>query len=272
MTMKEKLPDTVTRRIAVILELGGSGQPLLDLLQPLLDIEGDTDLLGVFVEDDELLRAAALPFVQELCRLTFRVREFHSVEFERAVAMRTRSARLALDELTSRLGVPHTFRSVRGPAVNLLRDTAHSADITVFEPMWMFAAAQLSPSVHRRPQKRIVVAVDDLETGAEVLIAAALLAEGGSRRLSVLLTGPAVKELDALDSLITELLPAGPARIRIVPEPGVQSLIAETRLEGAGMLVLGATEERLKPESLRLLREQLRCPVCLISRREDTSE
>jgi hypothetical protein len=229
--MKEKLPDTVTRRIAVILELGGSGQPLLDLLQPLLDIEGDTDLLGVFVEDDELLRAAALPFVQEL-----------------------------------------SFRSVRGPAVNLLRDTAHSADITVFEPMWMFAAAQLSPSVHRRPQKRIVVAVDDLETGAEVLIAAALLAEGGSRRLSVLLTGPAVKELDALDSLITELLPAGPARIRIVPEPGVQSLIAETRLEGAGMLVLGATEERLKPESLRLLREQLRCPVCLISRREDTSE
>jgi hypothetical protein len=271
--MPAKLPDTAPRRIAVILGLGGTGRPLLDVLRLLLGKDTEIGLQGVFIEDDELHRAAALPFVKELCRLTLSVREFHSDQFERVVALRTRGARRAIAELAQHMRVAHTFRKVRGSTVSLLLETTRSADIIVFEPLRMLAAAPISPPVQiHHPQKRIVVAIDDLATGADALIAATLLAEGEMRRISVLLTAAASAEQDTLDKVISDLLPASPARILLLSEPGVRYLITAARAEGAGMLVLGASEELLKPESLRALREQLRCPICLVKRWDGSTD
>jgi hypothetical protein len=87
-------------------------------------------------------------------------------------------------------------------------------------------------------------------------------------RISVLLHAEDPAEQDVLERMISDLLPAGPARVLLLSEPGIQCLIAAARAEGAGALVLGASEELLKSQSLRSLREQLRCPVCLVRRRE----
>ena len=269
MPMQAKLPDTAPRRITVILGMGGSGKPLLNVLRPLLGRDTEIDLQGVFVEEDELQRAAALPFVKELCRLTLSVREFHSAQFERAVVLRTRTARRAVAEFAQHMGVPHTFRNFRGSTISLLQETAHSADITVFEPLRMFTSSPTPlPVQTRRSQQHIVVAVDDRATAVEVLIAATQLAEGEMHRISVLLPAVVPAEQEALEGLISDLLPASPARVLLLTEPGIQCLIAAARAEGAGMLVLGASEELLKPQSLRSLREQLHCPVCLVRRRE----
>jgi nucleotide-binding universal stress UspA family protein len=263
--MPVKLPDTVVRRVAVVLGTSGSGQQLLNFLQPLLGINTEINLQGVFIEDDELQRAAALPFSKELCRLTLSVREIQSARFERTIALQTRTAHRAIAALAQRMGVSHSFRKVRGSTISLLRETAHSADITVFEPLRIFAASPIAPPVHTsRPQQRIVVAVENPATAAETLIAAALLAEGEMHRVSVLLTTATATGLAALDHLISDLLPANPARILLLPNSGIQNLITTARAERADMLVLGASEELLKPESLRLFIEQLRCPICLV--------
>jgi hypothetical protein len=265
--MPAKLPDKVTRQIAVVLGTSGSDQPLLDVLRPLLDKDAEINLQGVFVVDDELQQAAALPFTKELCRLTLSVREIQSARFERTIALRTSIARKAVAGLALRMGVPHTFRKVQGSTVSLLRETVHSADITVFEPLRIFAAPPVTPPVHtRRSQQRIVVAIDDLAMGARALIAASLLAEGEMRRISVLLIATAPAEQEALHRMISKLLPSEPASIQLLSTPGVQHLIAAVRAENAGMLVLGASEKLVKSESLRSLREQLQCPVCLVRR------
>ena len=230
--MPVKLPDTVTRRVAVILGTGGSGQQLLNFLQPLLGKDTEINLQGVFIEDDELQRAVALPFSKELCRLTLSVREIQSARFERTIALQTRTARRAIADLARRMGVSHTFHKVRGSTISLLLETAHSADITVFEPLRIFAASPIAPPVlASRLKQRIVVAVDDPAT---------------------------------LDRLISDLLPAAPARILLSPGSEIQNLIAAARAERADMLVLGTSEKLLNPESLRLLIEQLRCPICLV--------
>jgi hypothetical protein len=253
--------------------MGGSGQPLLDVLRLLLGKNTEIDLQSVFIEDDEMQRAAALPFVKELCRLTLSVREFHSAQFKRAIALRTRAARRAIAELAQHSGVPHTFRNVQGSTISLLQEAAYSADITVFEPLRMFAATPVSPLVRaRRSQQRIVVAIDDLVTGADALIAATLLAEGEMRRISVILSTATPAEQDALNRMISRLLPAGPARILMLSEPGIQNLIAAARAEGASMLVFGASQELLKPDSLRSLRQQLRCPICLVRRWDGSND
>jgi len=230
--MPARLPDTVTRRVAVVLGTSGSGQQLLNVLQPLLGKDTEIDLQGVFIEDDELQRAVALPFSKELCRLTLSVREIQSARFERTIALQTRTAHRAIAGLARRMGVSHTFHKVRGSTISLLLETAHSADITVFEPLRIFAASPIAPPAHTsRPKQRIVFAVDDPAT---------------------------------LDRLVSDLLPTAPARILLSPGSEIQNLIAATRAERADMLVLGTSEKLLKPESLRLLMEQLRCPICLV--------
>ena len=110
--------DKVPRRIAVILGSGGSGRSLLDLVLPLLSRGREVEMHGVFLEEAEVRHAAELPFVKELCRVTFSVREFNSDHFERALALRMRTARRALAVLARRTGVMHSFRNVRGPAIS----------------------------------------------------------------------------------------------------------------------------------------------------------
>jgi len=221
----------------VILGTSGSGQQLLDFLQPLLGKDTEINLQGVFIEDDALQRTAALPF-KELCRLTLSVREIHSDQFERTIALQTRTARRAIAGLAQRMGVSHTFRKVRGSTISLLLETAHSADITIFEPLRIFAASPIAPPLHTSwPKQRIVVAIDDPAT---------------------------------LDRLISDLLPTAPARILLSPGSEIKNLIATVRAERADMLVLGTSEKLLKPESLRLLMEQLRCPICLVRQWDST--
>ena len=62
--MPEKLPDTNPRRVAVIMGTSGSDRALLEVLRPLLGKDPAIDLQGLFVVDDDLQTAAALPFVK----------------------------------------------------------------------------------------------------------------------------------------------------------------------------------------------------------------
>ena len=238
--MPVRLPDTVTRQVAVVLGTSGSGQQLLNVLQPLLGKDTEINLQGVFIEDNELQRAVALPFSKELCRLTLSVRDIQSARFERTIALQARTAHRAIAGLARRMGVSHTFHKVRGSTISLLLETAHSADITVFEPLRIFAASPIAPPVHTsRPKQRIVVAVDDPAT---------------------------------LDRMNNELFLSDHARVLLLPGSGMQNLIAAARAESADMLVLGTSEELLKPESLRSLLEQLRCPICLVRRWDGSAD
>jgi len=259
--------NRVLRRVAVVLGISRADRALLNILQPLLDKETETNLQGVFIEDNELQQVANLPFVKELCRLTLSVREIHSTQFERTVAVRTRSARRAITSLALSTGLPHSFQTVKGSTVNLLRETAHSADITIFEPLRIFAAPAIAlPAPAPRSLQRIVVAVNDFSMGAETLAAANFLAGGKMRRLHLLLTATTSAELDALNRMIEEHFPDDPARIQLIPGAEIQKLIATANSERADMLVLGASEDLLKPESLQTLLKQLRCPICLVRR------
>jgi hypothetical protein len=240
---------------------------------------------GVFLEEAEVRHAAELPFVQELCRVTFSVREFTSDHFERALALRMRTAQRALSVLAQRTGVAYSFRNIRGPAARLLSETARVSDIMVFEPARMIAPPAAHPLAGRRPSRRIVVAVGDLESGRMALLAAAHLAEGDARRISVVATASAAGvaaggvTLDSvLDSpldnplinLFRKVLPAQPIRVRIIPDDvGLRGLVDAVRAEGAALFVTAATEALLQPANLHFLRERLRCPICLVRQWEE---
>lgn len=258
-------PEKTPRRVAIILGTGGSGRKLLDLVLPLLVSDRAIEMHGVFLEEAEVQHAAELPFVKELCRVTFSVREFTSDQFERSLALRMRTAQRALSVLARRTGVAHSFRNVRGPAVRLLRETASAADITVFEPARQFGATVPRVTHGRARQPRIVVAVGDLQSGRRALLAARHLAEGEATRLCVLASGAAAEDRQALARLCAEELPGHPGAVRAIPpEGGVMALVNAAHAEGAALFVIAATDDLLEPATLQLLRERLRCPICLV--------
>lgn len=243
---------------------GRSSRKLLDLVLPLLGRDGAVEMKGVFLEEAEVKHAAELPFVKELCRVTFSVREFTDDQFERALALRVRTARRALSVLARRAGVQHSFQNVRGSSLGLLRETASESDITIFEPTRMVVATMTGQASVRRSLSRIVVVIDDSQSGRRAMAAALQLASGIRRRLSVLLTPAAAKDKAALDYVFGGNPEDVPARVRTIPGEDVQSLIDAVRSEGAALLVLAVTQEFLQQDDLRTLRERLRCPVCLV--------
>ncbi len=270
--MAASRPERPSRRVAVILGTGGSGRTLLDLLLPLLASDRGIEMQGVFLEEAEVQHAAELPFVKELCRVTFSVREFTSDQFERSLTLRMRSAQRALSVLARRTGVAHSFRNVRGPALRLLRETASAADITIFEPARRLEATV--PQTVRRPRRppRIVVAISDLESARPALSAAGHLARGDAGRICVLATGSVAEDLPALGRVCQEVLQGSPAGLRIVPSSGgVRALVKAAHSESAALLVIAATDDQLEPEVLRTLREQLRCPICLVRQWESST-
>ena len=263
--MAKNQADKAPRRIAVILGSGGSGRSLLDLVPPLLLRDRQVEMQGVFLEEAEVQNAAELPFVKELCRVTFSVREFNSDQFERALSLRMRTARRALAVLARRTGVTHSFRNVRGPAISLLLEAVAGSDITVFEPARMLAAAASQPVRRPRERQRVVVAIGDLESGRSALAAAARLAADESSVITAVVAPEVMRDKSSLSRVWHELLPRRPLRVQVLPEEGaLPALVDAAHREGATLFVAAATAAFLQPATLQVLRERLRCPVCLV--------
>jgi len=259
--MQAKVPEKTARRIAVIVGSGGTSRRLLDLLPMLLGRDRAVEMQGIFLEEAEILNAAELPFVQELCRVTFSLREFNRDQFERALALRMRSAQRALSVLARRAGVVHSFRNVRGSATQLLLEAAASADIMVFEPSRRMSAS--TGQVSSRAARRIAVAVADTDSGRMALRAAMHLAERRMERVTVLLA-PELGRNPAAQSALFKVLPGPPGRVVTLPGAGMDDLVAAVRAAGVKLLVIAATGDVMAPAGLQRLRERLSCPVCLV--------
>ena len=259
--------ETEPRRVTVILDTGSSRR-LLDLIVPLLGREQPVEMKGVFLEEAGVQHAAELPFVQELCRVTFSVREFNSEHFERALGLRMRTAQRALAVLARRAGVAHSFQNVRGSAARLLWETASSSDITIFEPVRRVTVSLAGSTVVRRPLQRIAVLINDAESGKRALAAALQMAEGHLHRLSILLTPAAAGDERVRDLLLNSGRHDRPGRIRSLSDDSAQALTRTIQSASPELLVIGATGAFLTPDVLRELRERLRCPVCLVRRWE----
>lgn len=262
--MQENPPDKVTRRITVILGPGGSSRNLLDVVAPLLGKDRALEMQGVFIEEAELRHAAALPFVKELCRVTFSVREFNNDQFERVLALRMRTAQRALEVLARRAGIVHTFRNVRGSGDRLLVETVGQSDITIFEPAATLMSSMQTASSTPARARKIAVHIKD-ETSAGAALVAALQLAGGEPRRLVLLLDPAVNQsLPGIDQELRTFLLSRPGHIRTLTGSQPGALTDSVRAENPGMLVLAVDAETSSLEFLADLRKQLRCPICLV--------
>ncbi len=90
-----------------------------------------TELAAVYVQDEDLLRAAALPCTFEIGALASGIQPFDLAKTERALKREAVEVEQAISAAAKKLGLGWTFEVLRGRAIDWPFDRAGAGDITV---------------------------------------------------------------------------------------------------------------------------------------------
>lgn len=244
-----------TSKPVLLVARGGSAGAEVDRAVALANLL-DAELAGLFVEDEALLRMAALPITREVGALSGAVRPLELADVERL--LRRDAGRLR--EALSALNVPWSFRVERGEVAQ--RTLAALPDAAA-------AVISGSPAAHlrreaSRPGSVLVALGADGDDERTVDIGAQLAAGAG---LSVAIAEPDPRRFEQRRRLAQaqhpELL-AGTRAIQ-VHRLDAPDLLPVMRTLAASVLVVGPSAPGLAPERLRRLLALPGCSLVLVN-------
>lgn len=267
---------TPIRRIVIALDASAPSLAALEAAATLA-ARVDAELLGVFIEDVNLVRLAGLPFAAEVGVLSARARSLAPEEMERLLALQRRRAEQALARVAQRLRLRWSFRVVRGQIVSELLAAAIEADLMALgatgtqmrRRAWLGSTAQAILAQTVRPvlitlrgaslRLPIAVVCSDSTGSMQALALAAYVAErldGGE--LIVLLLADDAEQEERLRRAITARLARANTKARYgwLVEADVDELARRLRSERAGTLVLAGDAGVFDAKSVRRLLER----------------
>jgi len=282
--MPARLPDVVpaqdVRRILVALDPSPHGRAALAEAIALAERQG-AEIVGLFVEDEELLRFARLPFAREFGVCDPRGRALEPGAMERRLRVQATAMRREMEREAARTQLSWSFRVARGSvAAEVVAAGEHADVIFVGRTREQSRATRLGSTaraviarsrrtvfcVHdRRTSGRAVLAAyDGSDASARALRTAADLAGPGPDGVVVLV--PAGADAEALSHKALELLGemgkfARVARIDASTFPAL--LEAAARLD-ARAVVVGEGACGISPELAESLADSIDRPVVIV--------
>lgn len=245
------------------------------------------ELTGLFVEDENLLRLADLPFVSEIGIFTATRRRIDGREMERQIRVQGRRVREIFTVRTRRAQVTWSFREVRGTVLSEVLTAASEADVLVLgRAGWsLLRSGRLGSTVRGILPKRfglalimkegtclgdpLAVVYDGSPAAERALIAADTLHQrlDDAQTLMVLLLAEEPDKAQSLQDQAVALLAGRDtvARYRSLASTNVLSLADTLQAEGCGTLVLPARPAALQNSALVALLEHLGLPVLLVT-------
>lgn len=251
----------------------------------------EAELAGLFVEDENLLRLADLPFVTEIGMFTATRRRIDSEELERQMRVQRRRVRRVFTLTTERAQVRRSFRVVRGTVLSEVLTAASEADVLVLgQAGWsLLRRGQLGSTVRGILPERfglalimkegtclglpLAVVYDGSPAADRALIAADTLRQQSeddqalAKRMLVLLLAEDPRRAHALEEQAASRLADRDtvARYRSLTSTNVLWLADILQAEGCGMLVLPAGGSALEDKVLVALLEHLDLPALLVT-------
>ncbi len=281
--MNDREREPAIRRILVALDASPDS---LAALQAAVDLAArmEAELLGLFVEDVNLLRAAESPYAREILYPSARETPVSRSSMESRLRTQSEQARTALESAAQRAQVRCSFRSVRGEVAAELRAAAAEADLLAMGKMGWSLGSQLrigSTTLELlasaipllllwesgAPVKpRLVVYYDDSPHARRALLAAAQLADADSGRMTVLLAATGEEAASSMRKAAQTLLQDRGLEVQYRPidpadEAGVLQAI---RAEEMAMFVIGSQEPLQKLPSLEAVLRERKVPVLLL--------
>lgn len=256
-----------TQRVVVALDASCAGLLALELAADLAAALR-ASLAGLYVEEEDLLRAADLPFVRQVRAQSGRVAPFTADELERYWRALAAEARTALTEAAETHRIDYSFRVVRGRAAQVIAEAARGARLTSLPSgapssrrLGALARAALQTQAtslllvppRRRRGERWVAVLDTPAGPPAVLAMADALRDSPAPPLLLVAPGLGIDLPAAAAKLPRMTLPAGrepEALIGRLPALGARGLI----LSADSPLAAPQTVERLLGDGWPLLR------------------
>ncbi|MDA8384242.1 MAG: hypothetical protein M0037_14530 [Betaproteobacteria bacterium] len=226
-------------------------------------------LLGVFVEDVNLVRLASLPFAREVGRLSALERPLAQQDVERLFRLQRARMRALMADVAGPSKLAWSFEAVRGQLFAEVLSRRRGGDLVVMAP------ADASPRVGRpsiparrertQPPRRgcIAAVLTDATRFAATLSAAARLAQGQDFGLCAWIAAapPDVLRHEALGWIRARGLAA---RISVISLANGRQLAADLRAVNAAAVVTGCPTNQREAVQVEALRSAAPCPIVLV--------
>lgn len=280
---QEEEQQLVIRRILVAVDTSAHSMAALDVAARLAAAM-EAELAGLFVEDVNLIRLAALPFAKEICWPSSTRRVLDEVRMERELRLLASQARRALATAAENVDAQWSFRVVRGTVSEEVLNAAVEADLLslgrasrpLSRRVRLGSTAQ-AVAVHAPrsvllarkgadPELPIVVTYDGSVTSSRVLNAAVQMSHVNESNLIVLVVADEADEAPQLAEKANQLLDdrVAHAEYRFLPTNGDEHLAELITGENCALVVLGGENRLLQGRRLYQLLDDIDCPVLLV--------
>jgi len=254
-------------RVLISFEATHPTEELLSLLPQLLG-PGELELTGLYVEDEDLLRAAQLPMLREVT-LKGQLSQLDEPRLRREQAREASAIRQAFEALASAMRLRHRFIVTRGRATEELARVAADSDFVMVARALRASGLRPRSGTHYgalvRQPKNVLFVNEPWRSGSSVVVlhgspqataAARRFAAADDLRLVL-----AVPASQAGAGAATADLPEGVDR-RVALPAWTEEAIADLCLaEDARLLVVPRTQELDLSELLPQLMDRLPCSV-----------
>jgi nucleotide-binding universal stress UspA family protein len=275
--------ERIIRRILVAVDASSHSLAALEAAAELA-ARFEAELHGLFVEDENLLRLAELPFVEEQVPFSADRRRIERQEVLRELRVLARRLEQAFTALVERQNLRGDFRVARGAVVTELLAAAEEADILFVgkagrsprhyhrlgsTTRMALSTAPCSTIVmqHRSSLRPPILVVHDGSAAAQrALTAAAAFRAHEDDPLTILLLAPDLSTVARRREEVTAWLEQSgvPAAIRVLSVANAAALAHTVRMQECGMLILPAVAELLEDEAVQCLLDEIEVPVLLI--------
>lgn len=269
-------------RVLILLDGSRSSYSALEAAAEIAARRG-SDVLGVFVEEINLLRSAGYGFTREVGSASGISRPFDPEQLEQRMRLMASQARQALARAVSGRAGRHDLRVARGSAVGELLALARPDDLLVLGLPRLNMASGLFPGsparglIRESPARillwceqrvpessRVVVALNDHKEANLRAIRAAVDASRYYHRPITVLLPPGSEARAQEEALRKEADLAGTdLRVRILPAMDSRTVAQVLREEVASHLVLSRDNHLFQEPGGDLLLAQLRLPVII---------
>jgi len=278
--MPENLPNSGIRRILVALDTPGRSTEIIDCAA-ILAFRLQAELTGLFIEDVNLLRLAALPFAHELPCASLLERRLDPPVMERILRAQAAAIRQRLANSATRANIPWSFEVRRGHVLDELLALAPAADLLVIgefdqaivpigEQRHLCCQLLLRSSCSILVQhysadgaQAVLVLYDGSPAADRALQLASLMAQDDEGRSLFVLLPPGCQ---ALQQQLTQRFHQHPGQVRYVllPDFSMATLLAVMTQQRARVLLAAAETLAGSPTLLQQLPEKLNCDFVLV--------
>lgn len=276
--------QTAIRRIMVALDASGSSMTALHNSVELAARLG-AELVGLYVEDTNLLRLAQLPFAHEVSAFSETLHRLDALDLERHFRYEAARVRRIIFNLCEERNVPCRFEVFRGTVAAELLAAAADADLMVLGKIGRsYAGTKRIGSitrvmVSRRPGMTlivqsgalltiypVIVLYDGSEQSRKSLALAAHLARAPQGRLTVYIVTDRHQGGAQLESEVGAYLRVYElgADFRVVARDNLSRIADRIRKEGAGPVVIPCDAQAQDGEQLCALIGEIANPVLLV--------